>query len=112
MADITALNGLVQSVYDELLIDVAPKESDEPILLNKVNQAYREVYLKRNYPKDAAFADTDMQKFFSNIYNIALYDFNMRGAEGQTRIAENGEERTFVKRETLFLGVVPFAYYA
>jgi len=116
MADVTVepLNGLVQSVYNELLIDVAPKDALKPVLLTKTNNAYREVYQKRHYPHDvdSSFVATDMQRFFSNIYNIALYDFNMRGAEGQSRIAENGEERTFVKRETLFLGVVPFAYYA
>lgn len=116
MADVTVepMNALCQSVYNELLIDVAPKESDEPILLNKVNQAYREVYQKRHYPHDvdSSFAAGDMQRFFSNIYNIALYDYNMRGAEGQSRIAENGEERTFIKRESLLIGVIPFAYYA
>lgn len=116
MADVTVepMNALCQSVYNELLIDVAPKESDKPILLNKVNQAYRDVLQKRNYPYDAdsSFVTMDMQRFFSNIYNIAMYDYNMRGAEGQSRIAENGEERTFVKRETLLVGVIPFAYYA
>ena len=116
MADVTVepMNALCQSVYNELLIDVAPKESDEPILLNKVNQAYREVYQKRHYPHnvDGAFATVDMERFFSNIYNLALYDYNMRGAEGQSRIAENGEERTFIKRESLLIGVIPFAYYA
>ena len=116
MADITVepLNALVQSVYNELLIDVAPKDALKPVLLTKTNNAYREVLQKRHYPADVdnSFVSSDMQRFFSNIYNIAMYDFNMRGAEGQSRIAENGEERTFVKRESLFLGVIPFAYYA
>ena len=111
---VVALNNLVQSVYDELVIDIAPKEAGLDALLIKTNNAYREVKHTRNYPAAAedTFVETDMGQFFKVIYDLAMYDYNMRGAEGQSRISENGEERTFVKRETLLKPVLPFAYFA
>ncbi len=111
---VVALNDLVQAVYEELLIDIAPKEADYDALLIKTNNAYRDVKHIRNYPADmeAEAMLTDMSQYYKVIYDLAMYDFNMRGAEGQQRIAENGEERTFIKRETMFRSVIPFAYYA
>lgn len=107
-----ALNDLVQSVYDQLLIDIAPtRTGEDAILLIKTNNAYREIVRARRYPStysDAMIA-SDMQRYFTEIYNLAMYDFNMRGAEGQTIITENGEYRSFVKRVDLLKGVVPIA---
>ena len=110
-----ALNTLVQNVYDQLMIDIAPtREGEEDILLIKTNNAYREVCNARRYPSsyDDETILTDMEHYFTDIYNLAMFDFNMRGAEGQSIINENGEYRSFVKRVELLKAIVPICVLA
>lgn len=106
---------LIQSIYEQLMVDINPtREGEAAILLIKVKNAYREVKAVRNYPSDATdtFITTDMAHFYSVIYNVAMYDFNIRGAEWQSTINENGEYRSFVDRSKLFSEVTPFAEIA
>lgn len=103
---------LIETIYEQLELDIIPKtEEDKVALRTKVESAYREVLLRRNYPEDMTEATIakDMGRFFSSIYNIALYDFNQRGAEGHNVLQENGEYRSWQDREKLFRGVVAFA---
>jgi len=83
-----------------------------PSLLEaKVRGAIREVLNARNYPK--SYSDDrimeDMKYYYSQIRNIALYDYNRIGAEGQKSSAENGISRVYVDRGSLFSGVLPIA---
>ena len=102
------LNEVFEELCDDLDIDNA---YDEKRLLNKVNNAVREVRNRRSYPSH--FTEDEIQKdlemLYSNIYNLALYDYNQIGAEGQTSHSENGESRTWRDREDCLRGVFAWA---
>lgn len=100
------------AILDELRIELQGDPSfSEDMLRVKVDSAVREVKRARRYPAHytEAMIERDLLEFFSNIKNIALYDYNQIGIEGQSASSENGENRTFVDRNTLFRGVIPFA---
>lgn len=86
------------------------KEDDVACLSSKIKNAVREVKGKRNYPEH--FTETqilkDLEKHYFNIRELALYDYNQFGAEGQTSHNENGTNRTWKNRNDCLIGV--FAY--
>lgn len=86
------------------------KEQDVACLSSKIKNALREVCAKRNYPEH--FSDEkiqkDLEKYYSNIRELAFYDFNQSGAEGQMSHNENGTNRTWKNRNDCLIGV--FAY--
>lgn len=86
------------------------KESDVACLSSKIKNAIREVRQKRNYPEH--FTETqivaDLNKHYSNIRELALYDFNQFGVEGQISHNENGTNRSWKSRSDCLIGV--FAY--
>ena len=86
------------------------KEQAVACLSSKIKNAVREVRNKRNYPEH--FTDEqiqkDLEKYYSNIRELALYDFNQFGAEGQMSHNENGTNRTWKSRNECLMGV--FAY--
>lgn len=103
---------IVNEVFKELKEELdIEHSSDEKMLLNKVKNAVREVQNRRNYPSH--FTDEDIEKdlemLHSNIYNLALYDFNKIGVEGQASHSENGESRTWKSREDCLRGVFAWA---
>lgn len=77
----------------------------------KLKSAIREVKLIRDYPDyyTDAMISKDMEHFYSVIRNVALYDYNMIGAEGESMHSENNISRTYVDRNKLFVSVVPIA---
>ena len=79
------------------------------LLESKVKGAIREVKAARRYPTTytAEMIDTDMDNYYGQVKNLALYDFNHIGIEFQVGSAENGISRTFQNRETVFNGVLP-----
>jgi len=100
------------AIIDELRIELQGDSAfSEEILRVKVDSAVREVKRARRYPEHytESMIERDLLDFFSNIKAIALYDYNQIGIEGQSSSSENGENRTFVDRNTLFRGVIPFA---
>ena len=103
---------LKQSIFDELSIELnnEPTFSGE-ILSIKIDNAIREVIRARRYPANytEGMIDEDLSGFYSNIKNIALYDFNQIGAEFQSSSSENGENRQYTDRNKLFYGIIPFA---
>lgn len=103
-------------LQDELIADLTLELSGEPtfsadILKQKVIGAIREVKTARKYP--STYTDEqiskDLYEYYSNIRNIALYDYNMIGVEGQSSSSENGISRSYVDRDKLFKGVIPLA---
>lgn len=103
---------IVDEVFEELYEELGiSTPSDEAKLLNKVKNAVREVSNRRSYPSH--FTDSDIQKdlesLHSNIYNLALYDYNQIGAEGQTSHSDIGESRAWKDREDCFRGVFAWA---
>lgn len=79
------------------------------LLESKVRGAIREVRATRRYPSSytAEMIDADMEKYYSNAKNLALYDFNHIGIEFQVGSSENGISRTYAERESMFSGVIP-----
>ena len=103
---------LKDAIVNELTIELQGEPTFSADKLGiKVDSAIREVKRARRYPADysEAMIDEDLTGFYSNIKNIALYDYNQIGIEWQSASTENGESRTYADRNKLFYGVLPFA---
>lgn len=99
-------------IMNELSIELKNEPTfSEEILNVKVDNAIREVKSARHYPLSYTqeMIEADFEKFISNVKNIALYDYNQIGIEGQISSTELGNSRTYVDRNSLFRGVTPFA---
>ena len=105
------MESLVNEILEDLTTELGlTEESDLAVLTSKVRNAYREVKRARNYQSSHTqeFIDRDMEGFYSNIRELALYDFNQVGAEGQLSSVENGISRTYKSRRECFDGVFAF----
>ncbi len=109
--------GMAVSIEQEIMEDLTAELSisDEnfnpDLLLSKVRNALREVKKARKYPSyyTESQISKDIYDYYSNIRNIALYDYNLIGAEGQTSSNENGTSRAYVDRNELFSGIIPIS---
>lgn len=104
----------MESLESEIFKDLSSEltiennEASQKQLMAKVKNAIREVKKHRNYP-DSYTEDViakDLEKYYSNIHDLALYDYNQIGAEGQTGHSENGTSRNWKSRSDCLLGVV------
>lgn len=82
------------------------------VLAVKVKLAIRDVISKRNYSAtsmrdEQIYADL-CNNYYSVIANVARYDYNQMGAEGESSHSENGISRTYVDRDSLFKSVHAF----
>lgn len=108
----TIYDELENSIISELKIELSGDASfDEKILEIKVRGAIREVKSKRKY-ENSNFTEEkiekDLWKYYANIKNLARYDYNQIGIEGQVSHGENGTNRTYHDRDKCFNGVVSF----
>ena len=66
---------------------------------------------RRNY-KATSFNEhliaSDLYNFYSIIHDVALYDYNKIGAEGESSHSENGISRHYVERDKLLGNVYAF----
>lgn len=102
---------LIEEIFKDLTTELGLiKETDKAVLTSKVKNAYREVKRTRNYQSyhTQDFIDNDMNNFYSNIRELALYDYNQEGAEGQTNHSENGTSRVWKDRKECFNGITAF----
>lgn len=102
---------LIEEIFEDLTTELGlVKETDKAVLTSKVKNAYREVKRTRNYQSyhTQDFIDNDMNNFYSNIRELALYDYNQEGAEGQTNHSENGTSRVWKDRKECFNGITAF----
>lgn len=106
---LTFENNLLEDLTAEL------SETDpnfkQSLIIPKIKGAIREVKRVRNYPKhysDSAIVE-DLENYYSNIRNIALFDYNQIGGEFQSSSNENSISRTFVDRNSLFAGIIPLS---
>ena len=53
--------------------------------------------------------ETDINRYYTQCMNVARYDYNQLGAEGEQTHNENGISRSYIDRGKLWSGVVPFA---
>lgn len=105
------------SLITEITEDLTTELQNEPtfdadILACKVKNATREIIRRRNIAASGLTEDADkladIEQFAVNIHNVALYDYNQVGIEGQTSSTEASTTRTYVNRESLFFGVFPY----
>lgn len=112
-------SGMDVSLEQEIMADLTAELSisdenfNETLLLSKVRNALREVKKARKYPVyyTESQIDKDMYNYYSNVRNIALYDYNLIGAEGQESSSENGTSRAYVDRNKLFSGIIPLSRF-
>lgn len=104
-------NSIVSELEIELSQDVSFKKD---VLKIKVRSAIREVKSKRKY-ENSNFTENDIEKdlwkYYANIKNLARYDYNQIGIEGQIGHGENGINRTYHDRDKCFNGVVAFVKF-
>lgn len=84
---------------------------DANILAVKVKLAVKDVIARRCY-ENSTLSDTqianDLEKYYSTIANVARYDYNQIGIEGEVNHSENGIARTYLDRNSLFRNVHSF----
>ena len=100
---------LLEDLTEELSA-TDPKFKPE-LIKPKIKNAIREVKRTRNYPKhytESAIVE-DLENHYSNIRNIALFDYNLIGGEFQESYSENGKSGSFVNRNSLFAGIIPIS---
>lgn len=92
-------------------LSVADENFNEAILLSKIKGALREIRLARKYPSYymESQIESDMESYYSNARNLALYDYSLVGAEGQASHGENGVSRSYTDRNKNFAGIIPLA---
>ena len=102
------------TLQDEIIADLTLELGAEPTfnenaLRQKVINAIREVKTARKYPSYYTEEQIarDLYNFYSNVRNIALYDYNKMGAEFEQSHNENSVSRSFVERNSLFSGITP-----
>lgn len=103
---------LENEIVADLTAELRDEETFNPSILRvKVKLAVKEVISKRNY-KATSWNDArvleDLSNYYATISNIARYDYNQLGAEGESAHSENGVSRTYVNRDDLFKGVHAF----
>lgn len=104
---------LIEELTEDLTEELKVTDSmfNSSLLETKVKAAIRDVKRARRYPD--SYTDTqianDLYRFYPICRNIALYDYNSIGMEGQRSSSENGTNRTFFDRKLLFRGVTPIA---
>ena len=101
-------NEITTDLFDELS---SVDSIDQKVLEAKVKGAIREIKNRRSYPTHFTEADIekDLESLYSNIRNLALYDFNQIGVEGQSSHSENSTSRNWKDREDCFKGIFAWA---
>ena len=99
-------------IIDDLTTELCEEDTfNQAVLAVKVKSAVKELIAKRNYSAtnwDEEKIQADIEKYYSVVLNLARYDYNMVGAEGESSHTENGISRTYVSRDSLFKGVHAF----
>lgn len=103
---------IFETLKAEIMAD--PAQADlfsETLLKSKIKSAYREVKAARKHPSTYTEEQiqADMANFYSNVENIARYDYNAVGAEGMSSYSADGTSIHYKDRDKLFYGVYPIA---
>lgn len=103
---------LQEEILNDLKIELQnDADFSESILEVKVKNAIREIKSARNYPN--SYTDEMIEKdletnYYSTIVNLARYDYNQIGAEGEVNHSEGDVSRSWVDRKEFFNGIAPF----
>ena len=92
---------------DTLVFD---NKEENPLLNQLIEQAKKEIAIKRMYPETYTEKDilSDLERFENNIVDLAVYDRSQAGEAYMASYSENGVSRSWKNREDLFFGVYPF----
>lgn len=84
---------------------------DNPLIEQLINQAKADIVAKRMYPDSYTDEkiEEDLKRFESVIVNVVVYDHSQAGENFMENYSENGVSRTWKDRDSLFVGVFPFA---
>lgn len=105
--------GLREEIIAELTIELGKEPTfDAEILKTKVNDAYRKVKSRKAY-HHTSFTGEQIEKHlyenhYQDIKDIALYNFNMIGAEFQKSHSENGTSRTWRTEDEVLGNICAF----
>ena len=105
-------NEIFETLKAEILADDAQADLfSETLLRSKIASAYREVKAARKYPSSYSESqiDADMENFYSNVEEIARFDYNAVGSEGMSSYSADGTSIHYKDRDKLFYGVYPIA---
>ena len=74
-----------------------------------INEAWKDVKSYRQYPKSYSEEqiEEDLKQYENVVIKLVLYDYNKIGAEFETQDNDNGNIRTYVKRESILANVFP-----
>ena len=102
-----------KSINDALALEMSSDPTyNADVVASKVSAVVRELVQRRRY-KRSGMSDYDIEEDLENYYpqalNVARFDYNTIGAEGQERHTENGIDRSFIERGKLWAGVVPIS---
>ena len=100
------------AIVAELTIELQNEtDFDADLLEVKVASAIRECKTIRNYPDSYSDSriEKDVVKFYSQIKEVAMYDYVKIGAEGQESYVADGESIYYEDRNKLWYGVRPIA---
>ena len=82
---------------------------DNPIIEQLIQEAWDDIRSYRQYP--SSYSDekieNDLNKYEGIVIKLVVYDFNKIGIDGQSEDAENGNTRSYVKRESILANVYP-----
>lgn len=100
----------LQEDLEAELIAELHTDTDKALLSSKLKGAYRAVKRKRNYQEHHTqeFINKDMKSMCDIIKELAIYDWNHIGAEGENSHSENGTSRSWGPRNEILLDVIPF----
>lgn len=103
---------LTQEIIEDLTIELGNEpDFNSEVLAVKVKNVIREVMQRRNYGAttfDDYMIAKDLYNYYSIIHDVALYDYNKIGAEGESSHSENGISRHYVERDKLLGDVYSF----
>lgn len=107
------MSDLAEDIVADLTIELEPTDPrfNADILAVKVRNAIREVKMRRNYPSswtDEQITTDLTNNYYPTILNLARYDYNQLGAEGESSHTESSVQRNWVDREQMFQGVFAF----
>lgn len=106
------MDELIQSLLDDLSaeLSITDENFNQDLLKVKIQGALREVLQELGYCgliDYETFLASKVERYYSQIRNIALYDYNMVGGEFSKNITESDTRREVIDRNTLFYGIYP-----
>lgn len=100
----------LQTDLEAELVSELHNDSDKALLSSKIKGAYRTVKRRRNYQEHHSqqFIDNDMVTMYDIVKDLAMYDWNHVGAEGEISHSANGISRSWGERNDILKEVIPF----